>query len=401
MLTTQQTTDDGRAELNGLTTVINAATETPNTATATAVVTIRPFRYLRINVAVNVLAVIAIVCALYWGRAFFVPLLVGILASYTLSPMVDWLKFCYIPRALGAAIVMGVLIGGFSWLGFSLSDDAAAMIDKLPEATRKLRQQLHSTNTEKSALQNIQEATKQLEGVATDAGSQQGKKVADKQNNDASISLHNYVVTQYSLLFAAIAQAPIVLLLTYFLLSSGAHFRNKILTVVGPSLFRKKEMVCILDGIEIQIQLYLFTMLISSVMIGVSVWLAYSALGMEQPALWGVSAAILQFIPYLGPALLAFSGGLVSFIQFNSLPHALATSTVTLMLTVAVGVIFTTWIQSRFAKLNPTVLFIALLFFAWLWGVWGLLLGAPLVAIAKVICDHVEALKPLGELLGS
>ena len=61
---------------------------------------------------------------------------------------------------------------------------------------------------------------------------------------------------------------------------------------------------------------------------------------------------------------------------------------------------FMTWLQSRVAGLNAAVLFIALLFFGWLWGIWGLLLGAPLVAIAKMICDRVESLKPASELLG-
>src|SRR5665647_3109886 len=104
-----------------------------------AVATIQETAYLNIKVAVGLLAVIAIVAALYLARAFFVPLLIGILASYTLSPVVEWLKRCYIPRAVGAALVLVVLVGGISWIAFSLSDDAAAMIEKLPEAARKLR----------------------------------------------------------------------------------------------------------------------------------------------------------------------------------------------------------------------------------------------------------------------
>jgi predicted PurR-regulated permease PerM len=63
--------------------------------------------------------------------------------------------------------------------------------------------------------------------------------------------------------------------------------------------------------------------------------------------------------------------------------------------------VFMTWLQSRVARTNAAVLFIALLFFGWLWGIAGVLLGAPLVAIARVVCDRVEVLKPAGELLGS
>ncbi|KXS32464.1 MAG: Uncharacterized protein AWT59_1375 [Candidatus Gallionella acididurans] len=75
--------------------------------------TIRETPYLHINVAIGLLAVVAFVAALYLARAFFVPLLIGILASYALSPVVEWLKRCYIPRAAGAALVLVVLVGGY------------------------------------------------------------------------------------------------------------------------------------------------------------------------------------------------------------------------------------------------------------------------------------------------
>ena len=92
--------------------------------------------------ALIVLAVIGLVAALYFARGFFVPLLIGILASYTLRPMVGWLQAMRIPRAIAAAVVLGVLVGGVSWVGYSLSDEASVMLEKLPEAARKLRRNL-------------------------------------------------------------------------------------------------------------------------------------------------------------------------------------------------------------------------------------------------------------------
>jgi predicted PurR-regulated permease PerM len=109
---------------------------------------------------------------------------------------------------------------------------------------------------------------------------------------------------------------------------------------------------------------------------------------------------VLHFVPYLGPALLAFASGMAGFLQSDSLLFAFTISGVSLLVAGAIGFAFMTWLQSRFARVNAAVLFIALLFFGWLWGIWGLLLGAPLVAIIKVICDRVESLKPVGELLG-
>jgi predicted PurR-regulated permease PerM len=369
-----------------------------------AVVTIDDTPYLRINVAVSLLAFIAIVAALYLARAFFVPLLIGILASYALSPVVEWMKRRHIPRSLAAALVLATLVGGISWITFTLSDDATAMIEKLPDAARKLRQNLSEERSRPTALQNMQEAAKQIEGAAADAGAntdaKQGRHVVAAKANEPSTWLRDYAVAQSALLFTVVSQAPIVLLLTYFLLASGAHFRRKLVQLVGPSLIRKKDAALILDEIDVQIQRYLLTMIMSNALVGVGIWLAFRALGMEHAAVWGVAASVLHFVPYLGPALVAFAGGVAAFMQFGSVLHGLAAAGLSFLVAGGVGFVFMPWLQSRFAGVNSAVLFISLLFFGWLWGVWGLLLGAPLIAIAKVICDRVESLKPVGELLG-
>src|SRR2546430_10145583 len=116
--------------------------------------------------------------------------------------------------------------------------------------------------------------------------------------------------------------------------------------------------------------------------------------------MWGVAAGVLHFVPYLGSALVAVGAGLAAFVQFGSLFWGIAVGALSLVIAGVVGFVFMTWLHSRFARVNTAVLFIALLFFGWLWGMWGLLLGAPLVAIAKVVFDRVESLKPAGELLG-
>lgn len=363
--------------------------------------TLRATRYARTGPAVGLLAVIALVAALYLARAFFVPLLIGILVSYTLHPVVDWLKAIHLPRPVGAALVLALLAGGMSWAAFSLSDDAAAVIETLPEAARKLRQNLSVSRTSTpTALQNMQETANELEGVAADAGAKRGARVVTIRASTPTAWLRDYALAQSALLISVVAQTPIVLLLAYFLLASGDHFRRKLVGFVGPTLTRKKDTVRILDEIDTQIQRYLLSTLVSNVLIAVCTWLAFEALGMEHAAVWGVAAGVLHFIPYLGPVLIAFASGMAGFLQFGALPNALAIAGASLAVSAAVGFLFTTWLQSRFAGVNAAVLFIALLFFGWLWGGWGLLLGAPLLAIAKVICDRVESLKPLGGLLG-
>ena len=362
-------------------------------------------RRMSLRLGSGILAVIAVVAALYLARGFFVPLLIGILASYALRPLVDWLKACRIPCAAGAALVLAALVGGAAWATLSLQDDAASMIAKLPEAARKLRQHVsEARESGPTALQKIQEAATELQGAAADAAGQ--KKPAKPASSAVAVRdsepvwLRDYMLAQSALLFTVVAQAPIVVLLAYFLLASGEHFRRKLVQLVGPSLSAKKDAVRILEEIDVQIQRYLLATLGANILVGIGTWLALEALGMQQAGAWGVAAGVLHFIPYLGPVLLAIACGLAGFMQFGTVLDALTVAGVSLAVSAAVGSLIMTWVQSRFARVNAAVLFIALLFFGWLWGIWGLLLGAPLVAIAKVICDRVESLKPAGELLG-
>jgi predicted PurR-regulated permease PerM len=361
------------------------------------------------HLATAVLAVIALVGALYLARGFFIPLLLGILASYALHPLVDWLEKARVPRTIGAALVLAMVVGSISWVGFAMSDDAQAVIETLPEAARKLRRDLSlaRTGAAPSALQNMQEAAQELEGAASDAGAPAAKSTprAAPALRPATSPvdptwLRDYTLAQSALLATVAAQTPIVLLLTYFLLASGSHFRRKLVQLVGPSLSRKKDAVAILEEIDVQVQRYLLSVILTNVLLGVATWLVFLALGLEHAAVWGAAAGIFHFIPYLGPALIALGSGVAAFMQFGTVSQAVAIGVASLVVAGLIGFAFMTWLQSRFARVNAAVLFIALLFFGWLWGAWGLLLGAPLVAIAKVIFDRVDVLNPAGELLG-
>jgi predicted PurR-regulated permease PerM len=350
--------------------------------------------------ALAALALFALIAALYLARGFFIPLLIGILASYTLYPLVAWLKARHVPRSIGAALVLAMLVGSLGWIGVAISGDAQALIEKLPEAARKLRRDLGATRSgSSSALQSMQEAAKEIEGAAADAGAKPRARAAATPAPEPTW-LRDFALAQYALLAAVAAQAPIVLLLTYFLLASGHHFRRKLLQLVGPSLSRKKEAVQILDEIDMQVQRYLLAMLASNTLLAVACWLAFLALGLDQAGAWGVAAGVLHFIPYLGSALIALGSGVTAFLQAGSMLYALTVAGASLLVAVLIGLVFMTWLHGRFARVNAAVLFIALLFFGWLWGIWGLLLGAPLVAIAKVVFDRVDALKPVGQLLG-
>jgi predicted PurR-regulated permease PerM len=356
-----------------------------------------------VPLGVGILVVIGVVAALYLARAFFVPLLIGILASYALRPFVDRLKAFRIPPVAGAAIVLGTLVAGLGWVVLSVGDEAAAIVASLPDAARKVRQHGRAAQAGgPNALQKIQQAATELQGAAADASEERrpGRSAAPIRASEASPWLRDYMLAQSAALANVAAQAPIVVLLTYFLLASGEHFRRKLVQLVGPSLSAKKDAVGLLEEIDVQVQRNLIATLGANVAVGLGTWLAFAALGVEAAGVWAVAAGVLHFIPYLGPLVFAIASGLAGFVQFGTVAAALAVAGVSLVVATAIGSILMTWLQSRFARVNAAVLFIALLFFGWLWGIWGLLLGAPLLAIAKVVCDRVDGLKPVGALLG-
>lgn len=353
------------------------------------------------TLALGVLAIIALVAALDVARAFFVPLLIGILASYALRPVVDRLQAWRVPRVVAAALVLGLLVGSGSWIAYALRNEATAMIEKLPDAARKLRQSLSARDGgAPTALQNVQEAANELQAVAADAARKPGARAPAAPAPRPPSWLSDYAAAQTALLASVAAQTPIVLLLAYFLLASGDHFRRKLLQFIGPSLTRRKDTLRILGEIDAQVQRQLFVTLAANALVAAGTWLAFKAMGVEQAGIWGIAAGVMHFVPYLGSVLVAIAAGTAAFLQFGTLLHALAVAGVALLIAGAIGLVCMTWLQSRVARVNASVLFIALLFLAWLWGIAGLLLCAPLIAIVKVICDRVESLKPVGELIG-
>ena len=207
------------------------------------------------------------------------------------------------------------------------------------------------------------------------------------------------VLARVGPIVAGAAQAALVLLLAFFILVSGDLFRRKVIDVAGPALGDKKEALRILAEIEKQLGGYLMQTLAVNVLLGVAIAGAFAALGVGGALLWGVAAALLHFVPYAGTGLLIGASTLGAFIQSGSFSHALLVGGVAMLLCTVIGFGVSTWSQSRVAQTNATAIFLGLLFFGWLWGPWGIFLGAPLVGICKLVFERIEPMKPVAVFL--
>ena len=154
-----------------------------------------------------------------------------------------------------------------------------------------------------------------------------------------------------------------------------------------------------LDEITAQIQRYLMVQVAVSVLVGVATWITFSAIGMNQSAVWGVVAGVTNLIPYLGAVLIGASSGAIGLVQFGSIDMALLAGGSSFLIHTLIGNLLTPWWMGQASKMSPFAVFVAVLFFGWLWGVVGLLLGPPMLMVVKAICDRIEDLQPVGELL--
>jgi predicted PurR-regulated permease PerM len=170
--------------------------------------------------------------------------------------------------------------------------------------------------------------------------------------------------------------------------------------IAGPSLTQKRITLQILSEIDRQIERFLLVQVFTSTVVGVVTWLAFRAMGMQQAAVWGILAGVFNSIPYFGPVLVTVATVTVAFLQFGNLHMPLLIGAVALVITTLEGFLLTPWLNSRAARMNAIAVFIGLLFWGWIWNVWGMLLAVPMLMVLKAICDHVDDLKPIGELLG-
>ncbi len=356
------------------------------------------------SVALIIMATIAVIFALDWAQSFVITMLLGILLSYTLNPVVKWLEYIKISRVIGSTIVILVLICGVTFAAFTLRGQLQSIISKLPEVSSKLTSALATKRGEPlTNMQKVQIAASQVE-MATNSVE---NAVTTKKNPAMHVVIdeHKFKIGDFlwrgSLgVFGFVGETITMAFLAYFLLLSGDTFKRKLVKLTGTSLSRKKITVHILYDINNSIQRYMFMLLVTNVMVGILMWIGFRLLGLENAGAWAVAAGFLHVVPYFGPVATAAATGIAAYMQFDSLLMALLVSGVSMLIATVIGIFVTTWMTGRIAKMNSAAVFISLLFFTWLWGVWGMLLGIPIIVIVKVACVHIEHLQPVAELLG-
>jgi predicted PurR-regulated permease PerM len=350
--------------------------------------------------ALVVLAVLAVVAAAKITESFIVPVVAGAMLSYALEPLVHLLERVRVPRMLGAGLVLILAIAAVVASGYLLRADATALLAELPDAARKVRVAAHQRKGPDGPIDHVRAAAAELNRAAAEAtGVAPPAAVAPPPT--LTTDLQHWVTDQSTKALAVMTQLGIAALLAFFLLSAGDTFRRKLVHLAGPTLAQRRITVEILDDIHVQVQRYLLVLLSTNIMIALAVWGVLAAFGIERAGLWGAVAGVLHVVPYAGTAITTFAVAIAAYIQSGSISTTLEVGAAVLGVSSAIGMGLVPWLQGRAARMNAAAVFITLLFFGWLWGGWGLLLGAPLVAVLKTVADRIPRMEPVGELLGA
>jgi predicted PurR-regulated permease PerM len=252
-------------------------------------------------------------------------------------------------------------------------------------------------------MQKMQNAATAVEKATTQAASSAAAPQQPATHvivDQPTFKLGNFLWASSMGALGAMGQAAMVVFLVFFLLLGGDTFKRKLVRLTGPSLSKRKITVNILDDINGSIQKYMLMLLTTNLLIALLNWIAFRWIGLENAGAWAAAAGLLHIVPYLGPGVAAIAAGMAAFLQFESFAMALLVTGTSLAIATVVGTFVTTWMTGRIANMNAAAVFISLLFWGWLWGIWGMLLSIPIIVIVKVVSQHVEQLHPLAELLG-
>ncbi|MFO8140944.1 MAG: AI-2E family transporter [Marinobacter sp.] len=355
------------------------------------------------NSAMIVLASIAVLYFISWAQAVLVPLVGAILISYALDPLVSGLERFRIPRPLGAALILILLVATIAGASIPLKQETMAILDKAPWAIEQFqRDEARSAPEAEGVIEKAQDVAKKIEDSAKDdeEGEPDQPAVMQVRVVDKPFSIQNYLMQGSSTILVIVSQVFSALLLVYFMLAAGRLYKRKVVRLSGPSFHSMRKATRIMNEFHGQVRRFLFVMLLGALFVGFFTWLVFLLLGMEQPVFWGVVAGVASVAPYLGPFLVMAGAGVAAFIQFGTLDMAALIAIASLVITSIQGNLLLPLLTSRVSSLNEIAIFIGLLFWGWLWGPVGLIIATPMLMIIKTLCDHIKNLRTVGELLG-
>jgi predicted PurR-regulated permease PerM len=342
---------------------------------------------------------LAILAALWWCQVVLIPVVLSVLISYACEPVVARLERWRLPRGVAVAVVMMSVVGGVGATGYLLRGEATAFVVRLPAVAHRIALAIQgNSETGPGAIGKIQAAAKELESATVARRPPLTDGVTSVHVEEPTFKWTEWMWSGSRNLGELVAQMTAVLCLTYYLLAAGDAFRRKLVRVV-PTLADKKMTVQILDDIDGQIERFLLARAAISLIVAAVVWLSFRMLRMDSAGVWAVLSGLLFAIPLVGPTVFIAAVAVGAFVQFGTVSMVSTLTLLCIVIAAVEGNVLTPWLMSVAGEMSAVAVFVSVLFWGWIWGLWGVLLAVPITAAVKAICERTPEWQPMAEFL--
>jgi predicted PurR-regulated permease PerM len=364
-----------------------------------------PLSHLDIGgTAVMWLGIAGTVFLLHEASALFIPVLLSVLLAYALEPIVELLMRARLPRPAAALVTFMMLATALGAGVRGAAPQVNAFVDEMPGMTTAFKRAVQNARTSNAgALDQLQAAVRDLHDAAAHSPSSpppnqpaQVVRVTPVERFDITRSLVGVGMSTVGIAASACA----VVLLTFLLLATGDSYKHKIVRMAGPTFERRKVTIDVIRTIDRQIARYLLVRVAICVIVATATALPLWWLGVANAFVWGAVAGMLNILPFIGPGVACVLIAVAAFVQFQSIEMTAAAGGIAVAVATLEGNVITPWLTGRAGDLNTVAVFVSVLVWGWIWGIWGLLLAVPVMVAIKAAADHIEPLQPLGELLG-
>jgi predicted PurR-regulated permease PerM len=340
-----------------------------------------------ITYSVSIIAVLAIVGALRVAAPVLVPVTFALIVSMLLRPAARWFDRRRVPETASAAFLSLLVVFAMASAIYFGARPAIAWFDRVPDIIIEAREKLEGIE---QAFRRVSEVSKRVEELADGQSETEPPPIRIRGEPLAKTIADSAQTIFVQFMFTAV--------LIYFFLATRRSSRRKLLALRSSFRTRLRSGRIILR-VETKVVGYMLTMLAINFGLGVAVGSAIALLGGPTPAAFGALAGILNFVPYLGPAILNILLAVAGLAQEESLWAALAPVGAYIALNFIESNFVTPSLIGARTRVSPLAIILSIAFFTWLWGPGGAVVAIPIVIALKTICDSVAALRPIGILL--
>jgi predicted PurR-regulated permease PerM len=334
-------------------------------------------RYLaRASRALIVLATVAVAALLYFAHEVFIPVALALLFALVLSNAVEGLHRIGLPRAVSAFLMLLILVTGIGAATDALIEPAQQWLANAP----------HTLQVVERKIRPVERWMHRMEGLTHRAGEMGGSHAPPPPTVPPAALSGSEVLTATG---ATLADVVTIIILALFLLSGGPPMLARMAASLGSDL-QAVHALRVIDAIRRELGRYYGIIALINLGLGAATAVVMLLLGVPNPYLWGAAAAVLNFIPYVGSATTLLLLGVVALVTFDDLGRVLAVVGSYLGLATIEGQVVQPLLVGRRLDLNPILVFLAVWFGGWFWGVAGIVIAVPSLVALKVAATHSE-----------